>query len=120
MRHSHQQAALILPLNPMFGIRSHRYDSISQKRTFQETVVRGGLELTIFLNRGLLESALTPGGSTGEAAAETGGLGQRTISDEHRERLIRAGYIREVVAHSGGVSALALTGRGLRRLEKAK
>src|SRR5262245_4485309 len=45
---------------------------------------------------------------------------QRTMSDERRERLIRAGYIREVVAHSGGVSALALTGRGLRRLEKSK
>ena len=41
---------------------------------------------------------------------------RRTIPDEHRDRLVEAGYIREVVAHSGEVSALALTGRGLRRL----
>lgn len=41
---------------------------------------------------------------------------QRTISDDHRERLLKAGYIREVVDTHGGVSALALTGRGLRRL----
>jgi hypothetical protein len=41
---------------------------------------------------------------------------QRTIPDDHRDRLIAAGYIRKVVRSSGGVSALALTGRGLRRL----
>ena len=41
---------------------------------------------------------------------------QRTIPDEHRDRLIEAGYIREVVRRSDGVSALALTGRGIRRL----
>jgi len=41
---------------------------------------------------------------------------RRTIPDEHRDRLIEAGYIREVVAHSGQMSALALTGRGLKRL----
>ena len=41
---------------------------------------------------------------------------RRTISDEHRNRLIEAGYVREVVHHSDGISALALTGRGLRRL----
>ena len=34
---------------------------------------------------------------------------QRTISDDHRERLLKAGYIREVVDTHGGVSALALT-----------
>ena len=41
---------------------------------------------------------------------------QRTIPDDHRDRLIAAGYIREVVRSSDGVSALALTGRGIRRL----
>jgi hypothetical protein len=41
---------------------------------------------------------------------------QRTIPDKHRDKLITAGYIREVV-RSGGVSALALTGAGIRRLE---
>jgi hypothetical protein len=45
---------------------------------------------------------------------------QRTISDEHRDRLIAAGYIREVVRHSGSVSALALTGAGIRRLESGE
>jgi hypothetical protein len=45
---------------------------------------------------------------------------ERTIPDGHRDRLIAAGYIREVVRHSGGVNALALTGRGLRRLESGK
>ncbi len=42
---------------------------------------------------------------------------QRTIPDEHRDRLIEAGYIREVVRHSGTLSALALTGAGIKRLE---
>jgi hypothetical protein len=41
---------------------------------------------------------------------------QRTIPDKHRDKLIVAGYIREVV-RSGGVSALALTGAGIKRLE---
>ena len=45
---------------------------------------------------------------------------ERTISDKHRDRLIAAGYIREVVRHSGGVSAVALTGHGIRRLERGK
>jgi hypothetical protein len=45
---------------------------------------------------------------------------QRTIPNEHRDRLLAAGYIREVVRHSGNVSALALTGRGIRRLESGK
>lgn len=45
---------------------------------------------------------------------------QRTIPIEHRDRLIAAGYIREVVRHFGAVSALALTGAGLRRLESGK
>ena len=45
---------------------------------------------------------------------------QRTIPDEHRDRLIAAGYVREVVGHSGGISALALTGADIRRLESGK
>jgi hypothetical protein len=45
---------------------------------------------------------------------------QRTIPDEHRDRLIAAGYIREVVRYSGAVSALALTSARIRRLEPGK
>ena len=45
---------------------------------------------------------------------------QRTIPDEHRDRLIAAGYVREVVRHSGSISALALTGAGIRRLESGE
>ena len=45
---------------------------------------------------------------------------QRTIPDEHRDRLVAAGYVREVVPYSAGASALALTGAGLRRLEAGK
>ena len=45
---------------------------------------------------------------------------QRTIPDEHRDRLLTAGYIRAIVPHSAGVSAVALTGAGLRRLEAGK
>ena len=45
---------------------------------------------------------------------------QRTIPDEHRDRLIAAGYVRAIVPYSPGVSALALTGAGLRRLESRK
>lgn len=45
---------------------------------------------------------------------------QRTIPDKHRDRLVAAGYVREVVDHSAGVSALALTGAGRRRLEAGK
>jgi hypothetical protein len=45
---------------------------------------------------------------------------QRTISDAHRDRLIAAGYIREVERHSGSVNALSLTGAGLRRFESGK
>lgn len=45
---------------------------------------------------------------------------QRTIPDKHRDRLVAAGYIREIVRHSGTVSALALTGRGRRRLESGQ
>ena len=41
---------------------------------------------------------------------------QRTIPDDHRERLVKAGYVREVVRTNQGVG-LALTGRGLRRLQ---
>ena len=45
---------------------------------------------------------------------------RKTIPDEHRNRLIVAGYVREVVRNSGGVSALALTGRGITRLAAGK
>jgi len=45
---------------------------------------------------------------------------QRTIPDEHRQRLLRAGYIRELVPTHGGIAALALTGQGLRRLASGK
>ena len=40
---------------------------------------------------------------------------QRTIPDDHRDRLLKAGYVREVVRSDEG-SMLAVTGRGLRRL----
>jgi hypothetical protein len=47
--------------------------------------------------------------------------GRRTIPDEHREWLAKAGYIREVMDPSDGISAaLALTGRGHRRLDPGK
>jgi hypothetical protein len=45
---------------------------------------------------------------------------QRTIPDEHRDRLIAVGYVREMVHHSGNLSALALTGAGIRRLESGE
>jgi hypothetical protein len=45
---------------------------------------------------------------------------QRTIPDEHRDRLLKAGLIREIVRSYGSISALALTGRGLRRLALEK
>jgi hypothetical protein len=45
---------------------------------------------------------------------------QRTIPDAHRDRLVAAGYIREVVRNSHGNNALALTGRGLARLAAGK
>ena len=45
---------------------------------------------------------------------------QRTIPRAHKDRLIEAGFIREVVPPSGGNSALALTGVGLRRLESGE
>jgi len=45
---------------------------------------------------------------------------QRTIPDEHRDRLLKAGYIREIMPAHGGIAALALTGRGLRRLATGK
>jgi len=45
---------------------------------------------------------------------------QRMVSDEHRERLIKAGYVRALVAPNDGVYDLALTGHGLRRLEVGK
>ena len=45
---------------------------------------------------------------------------QRTIPDAHKDRLIEAGYAREVVARSGGICALVLTGAGLKRLQSGK
>jgi hypothetical protein len=45
---------------------------------------------------------------------------RRTIPNEHRDRLIAAGFIRELAPNLGGVSALALTGAGIRRLEAGK
>ena len=45
---------------------------------------------------------------------------QRTIPDEHRDRLLAAGYVRKVVRHSGGMSTLALTGAGIKRLESGE
>ena len=45
---------------------------------------------------------------------------RRTIPAKHRDRLIAAGYIRELVPNFGGVSALALTGAGRRRLQAGK
>lgn len=43
-----------------------------------------------------------------------------TIPDEHRDHLIAVGYVREVVSRSGSLSALALTGAGLKRLASTK
>ena len=43
MRHSHQQGAWILLMNLVFGIRPHRYDSISQKRTFRSAIAMSAL-----------------------------------------------------------------------------
>jgi hypothetical protein len=45
---------------------------------------------------------------------------QRTIPDEHRDRLVAAGYVRKVVPRSAGASALALTGAGRKRLDAGK
>jgi len=45
---------------------------------------------------------------------------QRTIPAEHRDRLLTAGYIREIMPAHGGITALVLTGRGLRRLARDK
>jgi hypothetical protein len=44
---------------------------------------------------------------------------QRSIPDEHRDRLIAVGYVREIVPY-WGVRTLALTGAGLTRLEAGK
>jgi hypothetical protein len=55
---------------------------------------------------------------TGEEIASLKQVGQRpmpgTIPHEHRNRLMKAGYIREVVRAPR--SALVLTGRGIARL----
>jgi len=45
---------------------------------------------------------------------------QVTIPASHREHLIEAGYIREVLPRLNGIFTLALTGAGLRRLEAGK
>ena len=41
---------------------------------------------------------------------------QRTIPDEHRDRLIAVGYVRAIVPYSWGARALALTGAGLKAI----
>jgi len=43
-----------------------------------------------------------------------------TIPAGHRDRLIEAGYIREVLPRGNGVFTLVLTGAGLRRAESGK
>jgi len=45
---------------------------------------------------------------------------QVTVPASHRERLIAAGYVREVLPRFGIISTLALTGAGLRRLEAGR
>jgi hypothetical protein len=45
---------------------------------------------------------------------------QRTIPDEHRDRLIASGYVREIKSRAGAISALALTGAGIARLASGK
>jgi len=45
---------------------------------------------------------------------------QVTIPDGHRDRLIAAGYVREVLPRFGTISTLALTGAGIRRLESGQ
>ena len=40
-----------------------------------------------------------------------------TIPAGHRDRLIEAGYVREVLPRFNGIFTLALTGTGLRRVE---
>ena len=45
---------------------------------------------------------------------------QHTVPDKRRDRLIMLGYVREVVSRSRGISTLALTGAGLRRLASGK
>ena len=45
---------------------------------------------------------------------------QRSIPNEHRDRRIAVGYVREIVPYSPGPSTLALTEAGLRRLEAGK
>ena len=44
----------------------------------------------------------------------------RTIPDGPGDRLIKAGYVREILNPYGGGSVLVLTGRGLRRLTRGK
>ena len=58
---------------------------------------------------------------TGEEFATLKEVGHRpinyTITDEHRDRLIAAGYIREII-RVGGVYVIALTGSGIGRLAR--
>jgi hypothetical protein len=83
-----------------------------------------GHDLMARIKRRLLSSSRREVPLTSEEVASLKEVGRRpmqcTIPDEHRHRLIDAGYIREVVRHSDGVSALALTGRGIRRLALGK
>ena len=55
-----------------------------------------------------------------ESLKEVGNSRTPTISDQHRDRLIATGYVRVVVPGPRGVSTLALTGAGRRRLEAGK
>ena len=45
---------------------------------------------------------------------------QVTIPAAHRDRLIEAGYVREVLPRLNGIFTLVLTGAGLRRVESGK
>ena len=45
------------------------------------------------------------------------GTVERSIPNKHRNRLLDAGYVREIVPRSGGESVLALTGMGFILLE---
>jgi hypothetical protein len=73
------------------------------------------------LKRRLRSASHVPLSSEAFASLKEVNAGRRTIPDEHREWLAKAGYIHEVMDPSDGISAaLALTGRGHRRLDLGK
>lgn len=45
---------------------------------------------------------------------------QYTIPNAHRDRLIAAGYVREMTGRWNDISTLVLTGAGIRRLESGE